>query len=101
MTLPIVKLGRTGLEVSHLCLGCMSCGVPERGTHPWTLGEAESRPFLKRALDMGFNFFDTANVFRRPEPALTVSGRRTQGRGCRLRVEGRTCASTFGAALRT
>ncbi len=63
MTLPIVKLGRTGLEVSRLCLGCMSYGVPERGTHPWTLGEAESRPFLKRALDLGFNFFDTANIY--------------------------------------
>ena len=63
MTLPTVKLGSTGLEVSRLCLGCMSYGVPERGTHPWTLGETESRPFLKRALDLGFNFFDTANVY--------------------------------------
>ena len=58
-----VRLGRTGLEVSRLCLGCMSYGVPERGNHPWTLGEAESRPFLKRALDLGINFFDTANVY--------------------------------------
>ncbi|ODV10358.1 MAG: alcohol dehydrogenase [Rubrivivax sp. SCN 70-15] len=57
------RLGRTGLEVSRLCLGCMSYGVPERGNHPWTLGEAESRPFLKRALDLGINFFDTANVY--------------------------------------
>ena len=45
--MPIVKLGRTGLDVSRLCLGCMSYGAPERGNHPWTLGEAESRPFLK------------------------------------------------------
>ena len=58
-----VRLGRTGLEVSRLCLGCMSYGVPERGNHPWTLGDAESRPFLKRALDLGINFFDTANVY--------------------------------------
>ena len=58
-----VRLGRTGLEVSRLCLGCMSYGVPARGNHPWTLGEAESRPFLKRALDLGINFFDTANVY--------------------------------------
>lgn len=57
------RLGRTGLEVSRLCLGCMSYGEPARGNHPWTLGEAESRPFLKRALDLGFNFFDTANVY--------------------------------------
>ncbi len=58
-----LKFGRTGLEVSRLCLGCMSYGVPERGSHPWTLGEAASRPFLRRALDLGFNFFDTANVY--------------------------------------
>jgi aryl-alcohol dehydrogenase-like predicted oxidoreductase len=57
------RLGRTGLEVSRLCLGCMSYGEPGRGNHPWTLGEAESRPFLKRALDLGINFFDTANVY--------------------------------------
>ena len=58
-----LKLGRTGLDVSRLCLGCMSYGVPERGAHPWTLGETESRPFIRRALDLGINFFDTANVY--------------------------------------
>jgi len=57
------KLGHTGLDVSRLCLGCMSYGVPERGNHPWTLGESESRPFIRRALDAGINFFDTANVY--------------------------------------
>lgn len=57
------RFGRTGLVVSRLCLGCMSYGTPGRGAHAWTLGEAESRPFLKRALDLGFNFFDTANVY--------------------------------------
>ena len=57
------RLGRSGLEISRLCLGCMSYGEPGRGSHPWTLGEAESRPFLRRALDLGFNFFDTANVY--------------------------------------
>ena len=55
--------GRTGLDVSRLCLGCMSYGDPARGAHAWTLGEADSRPFLRRALDLGFNFFDTANVY--------------------------------------
>ena len=59
----ITKLGRSGLDVSRLCLGCMSYGEPERGGHRWTLGEAESRPFLRRALDLGINFFDTANVY--------------------------------------
>ena len=58
-----VRLGQTGLHVSRLCLGCMSYGEPERGNHPWTLPEAASRPFLKKALDAGINFFDTANVY--------------------------------------
>ena len=58
-----VNLGRTGLKVSRLCLGCMSYGEPERGNHPWTLGDAQSRPFIKKALDLGINFFDTANVY--------------------------------------
>jgi aryl-alcohol dehydrogenase-like predicted oxidoreductase len=58
-----VRLGRTGLEVSRICLGCMSYGVPERGTHPWSMGEEQSRPFIRKALDLGINFFDTANVY--------------------------------------
>ena len=58
-----VKLGRSGLDVSRLCLGCMSYGEPGRGNHAWTLAEAQSRPFLKKALDAGINFFDTANVY--------------------------------------
>lgn len=58
-----VKLGRSGLRVSRLCLGCMSYGEPERGFQPWSLGEEESRPFFAQALDAGINFFDTANVY--------------------------------------
>lgn len=58
-----VKFGATGLEVSRLCLGCMTYGVPDRGTHPWTLDDAQSRPLIKQALDMGINFFDTANAY--------------------------------------
>ncbi len=58
-----VKLGHTGLEVSRLCLGCMTFGVPDRGQHPWTLDETASRPLIKKALDLGINFFDTANVY--------------------------------------
>ncbi len=57
------KLGRTGLDISRLCLGCMSYGVPDRGSHPWTLGEVQGRPFIRKALDLGINFFDTANVY--------------------------------------
>ncbi|MBT2759037.1 aldo/keto reductase [Mesobacillus foraminis] len=58
-----VKLGNTGMEVSRLCLGCMSFGVPDRGNHKWVLDEEESRPMIKKALDHGINFFDTANVY--------------------------------------
>jgi aryl-alcohol dehydrogenase-like predicted oxidoreductase len=58
-----VKLGRTGLDVSRICLGCMSYGSPRRGTHPWTLDTDEARPFIRQALEAGINFFDTANVY--------------------------------------
>ena len=58
-----IRLGRTGLVVSRICLGCMTYGVPSRGTHPWTLDEEASRPLLRRALEMGINFFDTANSY--------------------------------------
>jgi len=58
-----IKLGRTGLEVSRICLGCMSYGEPNRGSHPWSMNEELSRPFIKRALELGINFFDTANVY--------------------------------------
>ena len=58
-----VRLGQTGLKISRLCLGCMTYGIPERGSHPWTLGEEQSRPFIARALELGINFFDTANSY--------------------------------------
>jgi aryl-alcohol dehydrogenase-like predicted oxidoreductase len=58
-----VKLGTTGLDVSRICLGCMSYGAADRGNHSWTLDEQASRPFVRRALDAGVNFFDTANVY--------------------------------------
>jgi aryl-alcohol dehydrogenase-like predicted oxidoreductase len=58
-----VRLGSTGLKVSRLCLGCMTYGVPERGAHPWSLDEEKSRPLIKRALELGINFFDTANTY--------------------------------------
>lgn len=58
-----VKLGSTGLDVSALCLGCMSFGVPDRGTHSWTLDEERSRPLIRAAIEAGINFFDTANMY--------------------------------------
>ncbi|MEJ0002761.1 MAG: aldo/keto reductase [Pararobbsia sp.] len=57
------KLGRTGTDVSRICLGCMSYGVPDRGPHPWSLDNDDARPFIRRALELGINFFDTANVY--------------------------------------
>jgi len=61
--LEYINLGKTGLKVSHICLGCMTYGAPDRGSHPWSLSEEESRPFYQRALEAGINFFDTANVY--------------------------------------
>jgi len=57
------RLGRTGLEISRLCVGCMSFGVAEAGDHGWTLDEEKSRLVIRRALEAGLNFFDTANVY--------------------------------------
>ena len=63
-----INLGRTGLKVSRICLGCMSYGEPATGEllggrHAWALNEQDSQPFLSQALDLGINFFDTANVY--------------------------------------
>ena len=59
-----VNLGRTGLKVSRLCLGCMTYGQSSTGySHEWTLSEEDSRPFIKSALEKGINFFDTANAY--------------------------------------
>jgi 1-deoxyxylulose-5-phosphate synthase len=58
-----VKFGKTGLGVSRVCIGCMTYGIPDRGRHPWTLDEEKSRPLIKQAVELGINFFDTANVY--------------------------------------
>ncbi|WP_405975512.1 aldo/keto reductase [Streptomyces sp. NBC_00988] len=58
-----VKLGSTGLDVSRISLGCMTYGLPDRGTHEWTLDEEASRPLIRQALEAGINFLDTANVY--------------------------------------
>ncbi len=62
-----VQLGRTGLEVSRLCLGCMSYGTPGGPTHPWVVPEAEADAFFKLAVESGINFFDTANHYNHGE----------------------------------
>ncbi|GAK43370.1 oxidoreductase [Paenibacillus sp. TCA20] len=63
MEMEYVKLGNTGLDVSRLCLGCMGFGEADRWIHPWVLNEENSRPVIKKALELGINFFDTANVY--------------------------------------
>lgn len=57
------RLGRSGLKVSELCLGCMSFGEPLRGGHPWTLPKEESRALIRQAVEAGVNFLDTANIY--------------------------------------
>ena len=57
-----VRLGSTGMKVSRICLGCMSYGAPTE-RWPWALDEENSRPFIQHALELGINFFDTANVY--------------------------------------
>ena len=63
-----INLGKNGLKVSRICLGCMTYGEPatgkiKPGSHAWALNEEESQPFLRQSLDLGINFFDTANVY--------------------------------------
>jgi len=57
-----IRLGSTGMKVSRICLGCMSFGGSDE-RWPWALDEENSRPFIQRALELGINFFDTANVY--------------------------------------
>ena len=58
-----LQLGRSGLEISSVILGCMSYGDPTRGAHPWSVGLDESRLFIRQALELGITTFDTANVY--------------------------------------
>jgi aryl-alcohol dehydrogenase-like predicted oxidoreductase len=59
-----VRLGRSGLKVSRIALGCMSYGEPTRGLHSWTLDEEASQPFFRQAVELGITFWDTANVYQ-------------------------------------
>ena len=61
-----VKLGNTGVDVSRICLGCMSFGKPgsENGVFPWARDFEEAKPIFKKAIDLGINYFDTANVYQ-------------------------------------
>ena len=57
------KLGNSGIEVSKLCVGCMSFGKPSADFHEWTLDPTETEEIVRRALELGINFFDTANTY--------------------------------------
>ncbi|MBQ8707334.1 MAG: aldo/keto reductase [Succinivibrionaceae bacterium] len=61
-----VKLGKAGVEVSRLCLGCMSFGTPgeENGVFPWAKNFDEAKPIFRKAVELGINYFDTANVYQ-------------------------------------
>jgi aryl-alcohol dehydrogenase-like predicted oxidoreductase len=99
-----VKLGNTGTEVSALALGCMSYGEPQRGNQGWSLSEEESRPFLRRAIELGINFFDTANVYSDGSSeeivgrALAEFGRREE-LVIATKVHGRMAPGPNGAGL--
>ncbi|MGI4794106.1 MAG: aldo/keto reductase [Janthinobacterium lividum] len=57
------RLGRSGLKVSRICLGCMSYADPSKGSHPWILDEERAQPFYRQAIELGINFFDSANAY--------------------------------------
>ena len=57
------KLGSTGMDVSRICLGCIGFGDADRWIHKWVLNEEDNRPIIQKALELGINFFDTANVY--------------------------------------
>jgi aryl-alcohol dehydrogenase-like predicted oxidoreductase len=72
-----VNLGNTGLKVSRICLGCMTYGSPATGKllpgrQAWALNEADTQPFVRQALDLGINFFDTANVYSGGDSEVVV-----------------------------
>lgn len=99
-----VKLGSTGLDVSPVCLGCMSYGEPGRGPHPWSLDEEASRPFFRRAIEAGINFFDTADVYSAGS-SEEITGRALRDFGRReeivlaTKVHGRMRPGPNGAGL--
>ncbi|MDX3663040.1 aldo/keto reductase [Streptomyces sp. ID05-26A] len=98
------KLGASGLEVSRLCLGCLSYGAPERGDHNWSMDYDEALPFFKQAVELGINFFDTANVYS-DGTSEEITGRALKELARRdevviaTKVHGRMAAGPNGAGL--
>ena len=64
MTMKYTKLGNSDLRVSRICMGCMGFGDARNGQHSWTLDEEHSRKVIKRGLELGINFFDTAIAYQ-------------------------------------
>ena len=98
-----VRLGNTGLQVSPICVGCMSWGDPSKG-RPWTLTEDQARPLIKQALEAGINFFDTANVYA-AGTSEEITGRALRDFGARdnvvlaTKVHGRMSEGPNGQGL--
>jgi aryl-alcohol dehydrogenase-like predicted oxidoreductase len=72
-----INLGDTGLQVSRICLGCMTYGSPATGKplpgrQPWALNESDSQPFFRQALELGINFWDTANVYSGGDSEIVI-----------------------------
>lgn len=86
-----VNLGRSGLKVSRLCLGCMSYGEPERLPQPWSLDEKASRPLIRQALEAGINFFDTANIYSGGSSEESTAGPPRSEENAPRAVWGRHC----------
>lgn len=95
-----VRLGKTGLRVSRICLGCMTFGDPVRGAHPWTLNEDAARPIIARALDAGITFFDTANGYPPGRPKKSSAERCAARSLVTMRWSQRRC-SRVSAPART
>jgi aryl-alcohol dehydrogenase-like predicted oxidoreductase len=98
-----VNLGRTGLRVSRICLGMMSYGKHE--SRPWTLDEAEAEPIVRRAVEGGINFFDTADVYNGGQSEVLTGRLLSKLFGMReeyvvaTKVNGRTMPGENGAGL--
>ena len=98
-----VNLGRTGLRVSRVCLGMMSYGKHE--SRPWALDEAEAKPILRRAVEAGINFFDTADVYNGGQSEVLTGRLLSKLFGMReeyvvaTKVHGRTMPGENGAGL--
>ena len=69
-----VRLGSTGMKVSRICLGCMGFGDPQHWVHKWVVNEENSRLTIKKALELGINFFDTANVYSHGQSEEILGG---------------------------